>query len=89
MPFGLHKQTLTIAPRNGSAPAFWIDQVETALLGRAQVERVESGLELTMFGRTDVVAERVRRALTSALGEGWEPALEVRGAASAASRFSA
>jgi|1185.fasta_scaffold13448_4 hypothetical protein len=86
MPFGLNKQTITIAPRAGAAPAFWMDQVEMALLGRAQVERVETGLELTMFGRPDVVAERVRRALTSALGPGWEPALEVGQAASPVSR---
>jgi hypothetical protein len=89
MPFGLHKQTIVIAPREGGAPAFWMDHVEIALLGRAQVERLEEGLELTMFGRPDVVAERVQRALTSALGPGWEPALEVGPAASRAFRSSA
>jgi len=79
MPFGLNKQTLTIAPRPGGAvPPFWVDMVETALLGRAQIERTEEGLELTLFGRPEVVEERVRAALTSALGEGWEPSLEVR-----------
>jgi hypothetical protein len=54
--------------------------VETALLGRAQVERTSDGLELTMFGRPEIVAQRIQTALTSALGEGWEPALEVRDA---------
>jgi hypothetical protein len=83
MPFGLHKQTLTIAPRPGGAAApFWVDMVETALLGRAQFERTDDGLELTMFGRPEVVAQRIHTALTSALGEGWEPALVVRDAAS-------
>ncbi|HXD58938.1 MAG TPA: hypothetical protein VN606_13515 [Thermoleophilaceae bacterium] len=84
MPFGLNKQTLTIAPRPGGAvPPFWVDMVETALLGRAQIERTEEGLELTLFGRPEVVAERVCAALTSALGEGWEPSLEVRAAGEA------
>jgi hypothetical protein len=84
MPFGLHKQILTIAPRpGGSAPPFWVDMVETALLGRAQIERTDDGLELTLFGRTEVVEGRVHAALTSALGGGWEPALEVRSAAPA------
>jgi len=79
MPFGLHKQMLTIAPRpGGAAPPFWVDMVETALLGRAQFERTDDGLELTMFGRPEVVAQRIQNALTSALGEGWEPALEVQ-----------
>jgi hypothetical protein len=79
MPFGLNKQTLMIAPRPGrAAPPFWVDMVETALLGRAQTERTEQGLELTLFGRPDVVEGRVRAALTSALGDGWEPALAVR-----------
>jgi hypothetical protein len=87
MPFGLHKQTLKIAARPGvAAPAFWIDQVETALLGRAQMERLEGGLELTLFGRPEVVTQRVCAALTSALGEGWEPSLEVRDAASSPTR---
>jgi hypothetical protein len=81
MPFGLHKQTLTIAPRaGGRVPPFWVDMVETALLGRAQIERTEDGLELTLFGRPEVVEGRACAALTSALGEGWEAGLEVRGA---------
>jgi hypothetical protein len=79
MPFGLNKQTLTIAARDHAAlPPLWMERVETALMGRAQMERSEDGLELTMFGRPEVVAKRIQVALTSALGDVWEPALEVR-----------
>ncbi len=78
MPFGLDKQTLTIAPRPGrAAPPLWIESVESALLGRAQTERSDDGLLLTMFGRSEVVYERITRILTSALGDGWAPLLEV------------
>jgi hypothetical protein len=82
MPFGLNKQVVTIAARaGGGAPPLWVESVETALLGRAQVERIRDGLELTMFGRPDVVAKRIHTALKSALGDAWEAALEIRGAA--------
>ena len=74
MPFGLEKQTLTITARDErTAPPLWIAKLETALLGRAQIEHAEHRLQLVMFGRPEVVMERVRRALSSALGEGWEP----------------
>ena len=87
MPFGLNKQTLTIAALDDSdLPPLWVEKVEAALLGRAQIERSDDGLELTMFGRPEVVAKRIETALTSALGDGWEPALEVRSAAPQAGR---
>jgi hypothetical protein len=79
MPFGLDKQILTITPRDErDVPTLWIAKVETALLGRAQIERGEHRLQLTMFGRPEVVAERVRRALSSALGDGCEALFEIR-----------
>jgi hypothetical protein len=36
------------APRRRTLPPLWIEQVETALLGRAQVERFDDELELTL-----------------------------------------
>ena len=65
-------------PRPGrAAPPLWIESVESALLGRAQTERSDDGLLLTMFGRSEVVYDRITRILTSALGDGWAPLLEV------------
>lgn len=79
MPFGLEKQLLTITPHDErDLPSLWIAKVETALLGRAQIEHAEHRLQLVMFGRPEIVLERVRRALSSALGEGWEPHFEIR-----------
>jgi hypothetical protein len=79
VPFGLEKQTLTITPRDErSVPPLWLPKLETALLGRAQIEHAEHRLKLVMFGRPEVVLERLRRALNSALGEGWEPHFEIR-----------
>jgi len=79
MPFGLDKQTLTITPREGTAaPPLWLDSVETALLGRAQIERAPDGLRVTMFGRREIVDERIARALSSALGDEAETLVEVR-----------
>jgi pimeloyl-ACP methyl ester carboxylesterase len=87
MPFGLNKQTLTIVARDDSdLPPLWVEKVEAALLGRAQMERSDDGLELTMFGRPEVVAKRIASALTSALGDEWQPALEVRSGAPQAGR---
>ena len=79
MPFGLNKQTLTIAPREdaGVSPG-WVAHLETALLGRAQIERIDIGLEVTMFGKPEVVRKRLSRALRSALGEGSEALFVIR-----------
>ena len=78
MPFGLEKQQLTITPREEDAvPALWIPKLEAALLGRAQIEHAEHRLQLVMFGRPEVVIERVRRALTSALGEDCVPWFDI------------
>jgi hypothetical protein len=78
MPFGLDRQLLTIVPRDEQAlPPLWAARIETALLGRAQIERGEHQLRITMYGTRDVVHHRLTRALASALGDGWEPLLYI------------